>query len=294
MQPKSLLAAALVGTMCAAGFIHPAHAQDLGSMLKSLAGKAAQKAVDNTMDRQRSAPGTDRHGTGSMLRVNGAYDFMPGPVTLFQQTFASTPVGAMPTNLKTNGSGQVVTVDGLMGRWLELRDGSTYKLHPRLDLPTRFTVEFDFVPVAEQINDLSGFHFGFARDNDVRAYILDAYNGGSINHIGMQYRNGDVSIASSATQYHSFQRIDWRDYANQVTHVAIAVNGDQMQVYFNRMKIADAKMFEQQRSRNFYFSSSLNHQHDAKLLVNNLRVGGFDEADRSQQSAQPRTSQDDG
>lgn len=279
MQPKPLLAAALVGTLFAAGSGHPAHAQDLGSMLKNLANHAAEKVIDQQVNPRRNAYGAQPQGAGPMPQINAAYDFTPGPVTLFQQDFASTAAGAMPADLKTNGSGQVVTVGGFGGRWLELRDGSTYKLQPRIDLPARFTVEFDLIPVAQEINDLNGFHFGFAHDNDVRAYIHDAYNGGSINNISLQYLNGgggDVYVASSATRYHAFNKVDWRDYANRVTHVAIAVNGDQMQAYLNRMKVVDSRLFEQQRARHFYFSSSFNHRHDARLLVSNLRIGGFD------------------
>lgn len=266
-----------------------ARAQDWGSMVRSLAGEAAQKAIDREIDGPRSDTAAQGQAANPMLHIDSAYDFAPGPVTLFEQNFASTPPGAMPADLKTNGSGQVVTVAEFPGHWLELRDGSSYKLRPPMHLPARFTIEFDLIPVAEQISDLDAFSFGFAHDNSAGAFINDAYNNNAINCVALEYINGgagDISVSSSATRYSNHSDIDWRDYANRVTHVAIAVDGNLMTVYLDHMKIADAQLFEHNVERYFYFSASLGHHQDARLLVGNLRIGGFQQPVSAQQTAQ--------
>lgn len=277
MEHRAACVAVVVGALAAMAYAPASQAQDLGSFLKTIGEEAVQKAVDGQMG-QKANPGAQGQQPGQMLQINGAYDFTPGPVTLFQQNFVSTPVGAMPSDIKTNGSGQVVTLQAYPGHWLELRDSSTYKLHPAIDLPNRFTIEFDVIPVAEKISDLIGFAFGFAHDNSVGSYISDAFNDGAINYVKLGYQNGgggDIIVASSATNYNNDTNFDWRDYANHVMHVAIAVNGDQMQVYLDHMKIADSRLFEHALTRYFYFDSSFEHYHDAKLLVSNLRIGGF-------------------
>lgn len=279
MDRKTPLGIACTAVLLILGSSQPAHAQ-LTSLLHDLGSQAEQQVtqkVENSLTQHGQSQNGQAQSANPMLQINGAYDFTPGPVTLFQQDFATTSIGGMPQDLKTNGSGSVVTVPGIPGHWLELQDSSTYKLNPAIELPQRFTVQFDVIPVAAKITDLDYFNFGFAHDNTVGAYIDDAYNNGAITNVQFSFINGtgDIISASSATDYHNDVSMDWVDYANQILHIAIAVNGDRMQAYLDHRKIVDTKAFVHTFSRYFYFSSSFQHTHDAKLLVSNLRIGGF-------------------
>lgn len=277
MELKTSLARAAACALVACGFSLPAHAQ-LDSILHALGQHVEQQAtqkIENGMDRHINPSGAQaQQGASPMLRINGAYSFTPGPVTLFQQDFAATPVGAMPADIRTNGSGQVVAVNGLPGRWLELRDASIYKLAGGTSLPNHFTMTFDVVPAAHKIGDLEGYAFGFAPNNSLRDCGC-GFSGSGINQIQLAYY-GWIKVTSSATGYSRTNlQANFTGQENQVVHVAIAVNGNQMQVWLNHVKIADSQLFRRNPSRYFYFASGDTSSYGAKLLLGNLRIGGF-------------------
>jgi len=54
----------------------------------------------------------------------------------------------------------VATVDGFLGKWLQLIDKNTYKIKNSLGLPENFTIELD-VLVLDEGNKLVSLDFGF-------------------------------------------------------------------------------------------------------------------------------------
>lgn len=95
--------AAAAGVLSALFCIPNLHAQ-FGSFVKSLASHEAEKAAQDKLDHHANTAKTQsqnvnsnnsesNNGDGHMLQLNGAYSFTQGPVTLFEQNFASTPTG---------------------------------------------------------------------------------------------------------------------------------------------------------------------------------------------------------
>lgn len=267
--------------LLALAYIAPVHAQSLWDAVKDTvqhkATQAIEKSIDNPPDPRTGDTGHPSHP--AMLSINGGAAFTAGNVPLFHGDLAATRIGAMPSAWKTNGSASVVSLGGMPGHWLKLANSATYKLVDPVRLPQHFTVQFDVIAVADKINDLDGFHFGFAHDNSVRNYIMDAYNDGAINAIKLNYSNsGGGSVASSATGYHHFFDFDLEGYPNRPLHVALDVNGDTMRVYLDHTKIADTKLFLGNGARHFFMSSSLNSKHGAAIVVGNFRIDGFEQA----------------
>jgi len=207
----------------------------------------------------------------SRLRINEGFNFTPGSSLLVQDNFADTAIGAMPQEWKTNGSGTVVSVDGLDGRWLSLQSFATYKLKQPPQLPDRFTIEFDLVFAADSTRDVGGMPFGFTADNSVRSYVQDAHNDAGIAVVNLGPQGGS-SVASSATEYYHAFDFDYKPYANRVMHVSIAVDGDAMQVYLDRTKIADSQLFRKNPSKYFFISAPINLNNGAKVLFGNFRI----------------------
>lgn len=266
-------------------FAGAAHAQDAGSLLRSVAGSLTQRMqqnieqrpaqnVDNRVDSTNDRSGDRRRS----LIIHGQSDFVPGDVTLFQDDLASAPLGSMPSTWKTNGSGEVVSLQGIPGKWLQLQEFASYKLASPIDFPSRFTVEFDVVVAADQVRDAGNFVFGFARDNSVRNYIPDAYNEGALNGVSVPYMNGssaDVSVSSSATGYHHASPTDLTGYADRVMHVAFAVDGDTAQVYLDKTKVADTRLFDHNPVKHLFLSAPIRYDHGARILASNFRIAGF-------------------
>lgn len=181
----------------------------------------------------------------------------------------------MPSDIKTNGSGQVVTIGSIAGHWLELRDASVYKLAGIADLPQHFTVQFDVIPAARKIGDLSGFAFGFAPDDSLRDCGCKPGDTSAINQVWIGYQGWIVVKGNSTGYSHSKYGVSYIGDENQVAHFAIVVDGDMMQVWMNHVKIADSRLFRRDPSRYFYFSTGSTSSYGAKLLLSNIRIGGF-------------------
>lgn len=233
--------------------------------------KVEQKVVETVVDGPAASSTGSAPVTSKRLRVNEAHDFVPGNVPLFQDDFSAVAPGRMPATWKTNGSGRVVTLQGLEGRWLELGTSSNFKLAKPVTLPTHFSVEFDLVAVADQIDDLGAMHFGFSPDNSVSDVGVN-----EIASVGLGYMNGDDGTTrSSATGYYHTFDFDFSGYANRIMHVAIDVDGDQMRVYLDKTKIADAALFRNNVGRHFYLSAPWSVERGAKLLAGNFRIAAF-------------------
>ena len=228
------------------------------------------------MDPDRPAREDDVASDGDhhSLVINQAYDFIPGTEPLVHTDFADAAIGSIPGTWKTNGSGDIVTVQGLSGKWLRLQDFASYKLVAPPRLPSRFTVQFDIVVATDVTRDIGFIHAGFANDNSVRTYLQDAYNDGAINAVTFGYA-GDGGVASSATGYNHPVVMDMRGFANRVIHVSIAVDGDNERIYVDRRKIADARLFNGNPARYFFISAPTSTEHEAKVLFGNFRMDAF-------------------
>lgn len=266
---RSIVAFALVPALA---IPTPASAQFRG-LLGNL-----QDRVEREIDRRAqqpdevTSPQAEESGTSARLGVDAGFAFVPGETTLVEDDFDQTPVGAMSTSWKTNGSGAVVSVDSLEGRWLSLRSFATYKLVMPPELPEKFTVEFDIVLAADASRDVSSIPFGFTVDNSVRSYVQDAHNDGGIAVVTLG-PNGNSTVSSSATKhYHSFD-FDYRPYANRPMRVSVAVEGDSMQVYLDREKISDSQLFRNNHIKYFFLSAPIRMRNGANVLFGNFRIG---------------------
>ena len=110
-------------------------ANKVKSKINQRADAKADKAIDKTLDavKGKNSPATlaatapadtEAVGTKATPPAQRAaytrYDFIPGEKVLYAEDFATEAAGELPTGWNTNGSGEVVTLDGLPGNWLRL------------------------------------------------------------------------------------------------------------------------------------------------------------------------------
>ncbi|NRF40077.1 OmpA family protein [Pedobacter foliorum] len=73
------------------------------------------------------------------------FDFVPGEKIIVWDDFASDAIGDFPDRWYTNGSGEVVTVDGKPGNWLKLGTQSNFMIKEIEKMPENFTIQFDLL-----------------------------------------------------------------------------------------------------------------------------------------------------
>lgn len=71
------------------------------------------------------------------------YDFVPGEKVVAIDDFAQDAIGDFPARWNTDGSGEVVTVEGRTGHWLKITQPGFFTPEFITDLPDNFTLEFD-------------------------------------------------------------------------------------------------------------------------------------------------------
>jgi OmpA-OmpF porin, OOP family len=120
------------------------------SSKKTKTGPKKQSTSDNT-DADENAGGNSGISTnsGSSSREDfksySKFDFVPGEQVILFEDFSRDAIGDFPSNWNTDGTGEVVTLGGMEGRWLKWVSGSSYGPLLKSAFPDNYTMEFDIV-----------------------------------------------------------------------------------------------------------------------------------------------------
>lgn len=82
---------------------------------------------------------------GNGKKMYAKYNFVPGEQIIYNNDFAADNMGELPTGWNSNGTGAVVTVEGLKGNWLQLYQNTVYLTDNKVSFTENFTVEFDLI-----------------------------------------------------------------------------------------------------------------------------------------------------
>ncbi|HEX3025346.1 MAG TPA: OmpA family protein [Chitinophagaceae bacterium] len=115
---------------------------------KTLNGPSNTKTTDNKpTNNSPKVDATNSTDASMPLTVFSKFDFVPGKTVLYFDNFENDNIGETPMNWLTTSSAEVVTIDGVEGKWLKL--GSNYARHicrsKKQTWGNNFTVEFDML-----------------------------------------------------------------------------------------------------------------------------------------------------
>ncbi|EDP72218.1 Outer membrane protein and related peptidoglycan-associated (lipo)protein-like protein [Flavobacteriales bacterium ALC-1] len=218
------------------------------------------------------------------LEVYSKYDFVPGDKLIFYDDFTNDFIGDFPSKWNTNGSGEVVTLNKVQGRWLEFKQGYNTFFIPSLprELPENFTIEFDLVALGindktssaalleVKLEDNNEFRTGkdFARvEIPFVQYVTSTFR--VRNRI-----NGKNSITNNV-------KADIRKAVLNKPHISIAVNKERLRVWVNEKKCVDIpKMIGTNsplKAIKFHMSG-FKEEGKERLFISNLKIseGGED------------------
>lgn len=176
------------------------------------------------------------------------FDFVPGEKILYAENFEQDVIGEFPLKWFTNGSAEVVTMEGKDGRWLKLVTGLT--LTPTMKFPENFNLEYDLlinIPI-KTTAVLPSWQFQIFDGGDKTLKL--SYGGHKLNNMlsfktRFQGKFADVSadatekairkMSSEWSKMEGFQR----NYGGGIVHVAITVQGERMRMWYNSEKVLD-------------------------------------------------------
>lgn len=176
------------------------------------------------------------------LEVYSKYDFVPGDKLIFFDDFSNDFIGDFPAKWNTNGSGEVVTLNKLPGRWFELKQGYSTYVIPNLprELPENYTIEFDLVALGINENTSSSAFLEVRLDDNNEfstgldfAKVEIPFVQFVVSTFRVRNRiDGNNTITNNV-------KADVRKAVLNKPHISIAVNKERFRVWVNEKKCVD-------------------------------------------------------
>ena len=218
------------------------------------------------------------------------FDFVPGDKVILWEDFSGDAIGDFPVNWNTNGSGEVVTIDGSDGNWLMMQKASNFSLNKLLSLSENFTIQFD-VMITVPFNRLSNpLYFGLADVKNPKTYINATHHSldGNDNavfwivmHPGEQKYNsngfGNYLMYYNSTSNIVTEKFELPDFMDAKEKLPLKISiwkqKQRIRVYMNENKIVDLpRILPEKMKVNALIWKTEAYQDDNKYFIGNLRV----------------------
>jgi OOP family OmpA-OmpF porin len=188
---------------------------------------------------------------GAGIKSYSKYDFVPGDKIVYAEDFSQDVVGEFPLKWNTNGSGEVVTIEGQPGKWLKMISNTKYIAPYANKLPENYTVEFDLLldfkesmrtPDMEfNIYDKKAEKSGYRPE--LRLFIgpqSGTYSSGEAQNTIDRFRV--VTFDEKSKEYlRSNDQLIGQLYNNKAkpVHIALWIQKERVRVWVNQTKLFD-------------------------------------------------------
>ena len=223
------------------------------------------------------------------LKAYSKYDFVPGEKIVYAEDFAQDVVGEFPLKWNTNGTGEIVTIEGLPGKWLQITGGTKYESPYSSNLPENYTVEFDLVLDFKASMHVPNVEFLIVNNKIKSTYLpgmrlmlapqagtyssqdeqnsIDRIRFVSFNEKGERYLEGKDQLIGEFFKY---------NHKSTPVHVAIWVQKERARVWINQTKVYDLPkaipaglvLSNVALETEYYGSSNENY----KYFISNLKI----------------------
>ncbi len=255
--------------------------------------KKNPESSEDSSDRSDDGHGKDNGGSNDTseeespnvsdhLEINSKFDFVSGDKLIYFDDFSQDFIGDFPSKWNTNGTGEVVTVNSVEGKWFELKGGYGIKFIPLLPqaLPEEYTIEFDLLAVVDKKTSSTARLNITLDDNNA---FKDGINRAVAELPLGQYGAFDIRIynrINSETVINSSLNADLREAVLNKPHISIAVNKRRFRLWVNQKKYVDIPQFIAPNKTLSTIKFNLLGMTDGKdrLFISNLKVaeGGID------------------
>ena len=244
------------------------HAQ----ILKNI-GQEIEKHAERALENINSTISTDSPSTQTTPFKNitsKSTEFIKGNTIIFQDNFEADRLGEMASKWVTNGTGNVVEVAGVPGKWLQLHDMNTYKIKNLYKLPESYTIEYDVLTLVENKNNLQ-LSVGFDYQKGVdKHYFLPQRN--PIN-FKTSFRFNRLEFISQEVENKKESQVEGNlsSFVNDIMKVRVMVNHNIMKVFVNDYKVLDTEMVNPSSRKYIYFALD-NEQDQGKIYISNIHI----------------------
>lgn len=231
--------------------------------------KLAAQDEENPQDQQ-----DEKKANG--IKSYSKYDFIPGEKVMFFDDFSQEAVGDFPARWNTNGSGEVVTIDGYEGKWFKMSPDGIFLPEAMNNFPENFTIEFDLL--YQRTDEGSDTDFPIELVSMIEGEEMDAAvpgNGGA----------GFILRANLVTAYNWLNK-EWGDInsdretdiintsANSsIVKISIWGQKQRLRLYMNETKVFDIpKLLPSGFPVNCMRYTTAGHVEENQFYITNLRM----------------------
>ncbi len=216
------------------------------------------------------------------------FDFVPGERVIISDDYSEDAVGDFPAKWFTDGSGEIVTVEGYESKWLMMKGSSQYFIDELLQLPDNFTIQFDLmcsVPfdwgsgiINFEIKDVTDLDL-YRKGGDMYASQLK-YSFKMALHPGLPAPKNSYGTNGRGSYVMLNQRANidlkeiWLPIAEKnLLHVSIWRQKERLRVYLNENKILDLpKILPADMNPNIFIWRTEGFEEEDHYFASNLRI----------------------
>ena len=247
----------------------------IGNIFKKKDKSKKKESADNSNNDASTGKSNAGSTKNSDTNVKGSSDFVPGSTVIFEDHFTKDPIGDFPANWNTNGSGSIVTIDGVPGKWLSVVHNTI--VHPVLkkSLPENCTIEFDLFLQTQGERSIPNMQFGLTTVKNILKEDMFYKDRFFMNVARYNERDGQtVEYGLKNDVIGNKSDFPLTKYTNKILHVAMAINKSRIRVYFDDKKLIDLPMALTADMRNNFFLNNnfVVPASEVGMLVGNLRI----------------------
>ena len=213
------------------------------------------------------------------LKSYSKFDFIPGDKIVGAEDFLQDAVGDFPAKWNTNGSGEIVKIEGKEGNWLMVNASSVFYPEFLGDLPENATVEFDMAISHDYSEMQSGLKFWMveksARNVVFDQHFADDPQVGLDIHPYGEDGSGTIKIwvhdkSRGKVVENSSSPKGWKQ--GEINRISIWKQKTRFRMYVNATKIYDLpRAFDPSLTYQIMFGL---YPFQGSIYLSNLRVAG--------------------
>ncbi len=244
-----------------------------------------EKNPNQDSKKNPTAENENPNGASKGIKIYSKFDFVPGDKLLFFDDFSNDFIGDFPAKWNTNGSGEVITVDNLPQRWLQMIAGyGTYYIPDLSELPEEYTIEFDILVdgIDNKTSSTATLEVTLSDQNTFKggeSYVQVNLPLCQYTAVGVRI-NSKIKGAGDNAKINNTVKADIRAVVVNKPHISIAVNKLRYRLWVNEKKYLDVPraVAPNQQLKALKFKTNGIKDGKESVFISNIKVaeGGLD------------------
>jgi outer membrane protein OmpA-like peptidoglycan-associated protein len=244
----------------------------------------SEVASTNNIKAEKSEQKSITQDNNPPLTATSKYDFITGEKVIAIEDFMQDEIGDFPAKWNTSSGGEVVTLSGRPGRWLQVAEKGAFLPDFISNLPENFTLEFDLACSQPFSVYSSPFWMGFVQLKNPKTDFArwrgfsDGQEGNTFSfhpkstEVGFGYAGyktvqGGMQVLSNKVNQKAFT-----EKSNPVVHISVWRQKERIRIYMNQEKVWDLpKGYDSKYGHVVFFLSSYDNQND-KYFISNIKL----------------------